>query len=319
MEPPLSGYAAAVLEDAADAGDLATVAADLAAVDDLFGRSPVLRAALTDTAVAPRARRAVILDLLSDKVSEPAARAVGYAAYAVAAPEVPVAVTWLRHRAQQAAEGEVIVEPSLGHLASRERIGGYAAAVFETLPTGDLEEVEDELFRFARTVESTPALRRALVDSGLPADVRGAVVTDLLKDRGHPTTLRLVHYAITGGRARDLVGTLNWLVERTAEARGWRVARVSAAAEVSDADRGRLVESLSNLSGQPVDLQVTIDPSLLAGVVVNIGDLRVDATARGRLNELREHVGSGTWWNPSALGSRPRTQTDSGTESEGAQ
>jgi F-type H+-transporting ATPase subunit delta len=226
-------------------------------------------------------------------------------------------VTWLRQRAHQASEGQPLVEPTLGHLGSRERIGGYAAAVFETLSTEDLEEVEDELFRFARTVEATPALRRALVDSGLPADVRGAVVQDLLADRGHPATLRLVEYAITGGRARDLVGTLNWLVERTAEARGWRVARVSAAAEVGEEDRRRLVESLTQLSGQPVDLQVTIDPALLAGVVVNIGDLRVDATARGRIDELREHVGTGAWWNPSALGSRPRQETGTGTESEG--
>ena len=107
-------------------------------------------------------------------------------------------------------------------------MAGYAAAVFETCHRAELEEIEDQLFRFARTVESNPALRSALGDRDLPVAVRQQVIADLLGDQGpagHPAAGRLRR---AGGRARDFVATLDGLVEDAAQARGWRVARVRA-------------------------------------------------------------------------------------------
>ena len=86
------------------------------------------------------------------------------------------------------------------------------------------------------------------------------------------------------------MATLDGLVEDAARARGWRVARVRAADVVDDAHRRTLAEALTRLAGNPVDLQVTIDAALLGGVVVQVGDLQVDATARGRLDHLREEL-----------------------------
>ena len=93
-----------------------------------------------------------------------------------------------------------------------------------------------------------------------------------------------------GGRARDIVATLDALVIDAARARGWRVARVHAADQVDDAQRRDLTEALARLAGNPVELQVTIDPELLGGVVVQVGDLLVDGSARHRLDELKEHL-----------------------------
>jgi F-type H+-transporting ATPase subunit delta len=95
---------------------------------------------------------------------------------------------------------------------------------------------------------------------------------------------------VRGGRARDIVPTLDALVEDAARARGWRVARVQSADRVDDAQRESLGQALGRLTGGPVELQVTINPQLLGGVVVQVGDLLVDGTARHRLNELKEHV-----------------------------
>lgn len=302
MNPALQGYTAAVFGTAAAAGpagaaegDRAELASDLAAVDRLFTDNGALRSALTDTSLAAPARRAVLEDLLDGKVSAAARRVAGYAAGAVHGQELPAAIGWLAHRARQLADGREIDEPVLGHVEARRRVGGFAAAVFEDLPTADLEEVEDELFRFARTVAANPALRSALVDRDLPAVVRRAVVDDLLSDRVRPATRRLVDYAVAGGRPRDIVGTLEWLAEETARARGWRVARVTAGQEVDDRERRSLEEALSRLSGSPVELEVTVDPALLAGVNVEIGDLQLDATVKGRLDRLKEHMVLGDW------------------------
>jgi len=120
-------------------------------------------------------------------------------------------------------------------------------------------------------------------------------VTQLLEGKVHASAIRLIRYVVVGGRARDIVGTLDWLVEQTAKARGWRIARVRAAAPIEEGQRGELSDSLTSLAGATVELQVVIDERLLSGAVIQIGDLQVDASARGRIDALREHLMPGGW------------------------
>jgi F-type H+-transporting ATPase subunit delta len=294
VNPSIQGYTSAVV-DAVDEASRAALAADVAAVDRLVRHNAALHAALTDVALPGRARRAVLADLLSDKVSATAARLCAFAAGAVHAQEVPAAIAWVAYRLRQVVEQDTTTEEMLGHREARERVGGYATAVFEDLSVTELETLEDELFRFARIVDSTQDLRFALGDRDLPTTVRKGVVDELLAGKVHPATLRLADYAIVGGRPRDVAGTLDWLAEQVAIARGWRVARVRSGQPVEAEERGHLSDTLSRLAGSPVELQVTVDPVLLAGVSVQIGDLQLDATARGRLERLREHVVTGGW------------------------
>ena len=294
MNPVLQGYAAAVLEHAgADA--LSGLAGDLEAIEQLVNANATLRAALTDTTVRGPARRAVMLDLLEGKVSEPARRLAAFACSVVRAPDVPAAVTWVAARVRHAAEGQEYVETPLSLLQSRQRVGGYATAIDEDLSPAELESLEDDLFRFSRIVASTPALRAALVDRDLAVEARQGLVSQLLEGKVQPSTAALVRYVVAGGRSRDIVGTLDWLVEQTAQARGWRIARVRSAAPIEDAQRTTLSDSLPGLAGAPVELQVIIDEALLSGAVIQIGDLQVDASARGRIDALREHLMPGGW------------------------
>jgi F-type H+-transporting ATPase subunit delta len=317
MNPELAGYTAAVLEAAAsDDGSLARVAGDLHSIDRLVLSNPTLLSALTDTTVRPPVRRAVMLELLDGKVSGPARRLAAFACAAVSAPEVPLAVGWVATRARHLAEGQEVAELPLSLTQSRHRVGGFATAVFEDLSHAGLESLEDDLFRFSRIVASTPALRAALIDRDLPVTARQALATQLLEGKVQAGTLLLVRYVIAGGRSRDFVGTLDWLVEQTAKARGWRIAHVRAAAPIEAGQQTTLSDSLSVLAGAPVELQVIIDEALLGGAVIQIGDLQVDASARGRIDALREHLMPGGW-DDSGFGgaARPRATT---TQTEGA-
>ena len=116
------------------------------------------------------------------------------------------------------------------------------------------------------------------------------MIAQLLGDQVLPATQRLAAYAVRGGRARDIVATLDTLVEDAARARGWRVAQVQSADQVGDAQRAALSDALARLAGNPVELQVTIEPELLGGVIVQVGDLLVDGTTRHRFDELKEHL-----------------------------
>lgn len=291
MNPGVEGYSTAVFESVGEER-LAALASDLSAVEHLVEHQNELRAALSDTAVPPRSRRAILSELLRGRVGDPARRLAAYTVSAVRAPDVVAALGWVTRRA---AGSQMELAP-LGHLAARHRIGGYASAIFETAETGQLEEVEDQLFRLARIVESNPELRGALSDRDVPVPARLGVIDALLEGKVEDATLRLVRFVVTGGRARDFIGALDWLVEQTAIARGWRVARVRSAEPIPDAQGELLASALSHMTGSPVELQATIDHDLIGGAVIEIGDLHVDASARGRLDRLRDEllpVGSG--------------------------
>jgi F-type H+-transporting ATPase subunit delta len=308
VNPALQGYSAAIAQEA-ERDALARLASDVEAIEQLVLGNAQLRAALSDTAVPGTSRRAVMLDLLEGKVSAEARRVAAYACGVVAAQEVTPALGWLAMRMRHLAEGQDD-EPSLSLLAARQRVGGYASAVHEDMSTHDLESLEDDLFRFARIVGATPQLRDALTDRDLAVEARQGLVSGLLEGKVPAPTLGLVRYAVAGGRARDFVGTLDYLVELTAQARGWRIAHVTAAAPIDDAQRGELSDSLGALTGGPVELQVEVDERLLSGARIVIGDLQVDATARGRLDALREHLAPSGNWEPSGFGRRGHSSTD---------
>ncbi len=136
-------------------------------------------------------------DLLEGKVSTEARRLAAYACGAVGAPEVTSALGWLALRARHLAEG-LDDEPSLSLTASHQRVGGYATAVHEDMSTHELESLEDDLFRFARIVASTPQLRSALTDRDLAVEARQGLVAPAGRGQGPGDHARLA--AVRGGR-----------------------------------------------------------------------------------------------------------------------
>src|ERR1041384_8600776 len=115
-------------------------------------------------------------------------------------------------------------------MATDARIQGYAAALFQVAKAeGMLEQVSDELFRFARTVENESRLREALVDQNLPAEHRANMVAELLGPRANTHTVNLVSFIVASGRARDLNHIVDELVRLAAEESRKAVAEVRSA------------------------------------------------------------------------------------------
>ena len=296
MNPALQGYLAAMEESLAETGGLADAGTQLHAVADLVEGNTDLLLAVNDGSVPVASRRAVLDALLTGRARPEVTRLVHQAVTVVPAGEVVSSFRWMGTRLEHldsradATAAEPFDEEILGRMGSRNRVSGYAAAVFESLTVADLEEIEDQLFRFARTVEADRRLRHALGDRDLPVVIRQDVISSLLDGKVLPATVRLARYAARGGRARDIVSTLDALVEDAARARGWRVARVQSADQVGEDKRDDLSQALALLTGNPVDLQVTVEPDLLGGVVVQVGDLLVDSSTRHRLDQLKDYL-----------------------------
>lgn len=170
-----------------------------------------------------------------------------------------------------------------------DRTDAYANALFEVAKAeGNLERVEDELFRVARTIEGNDELRSALTDQALPVDLRQGIVEDLLGGRASTTTTALVSFIVGAGRSRDLPTIIDGLVQRAAAARNEEVAEVRSAIPLSEDQINRLGTALGQATGKQVSVKVTVDPSILGGIVATIGDTVIDGSVRRRLDQLKE-------------------------------
>jgi F-type H+-transporting ATPase subunit delta len=157
---------------------------------------------------------------------------------------------------------------------------------------GVLEEVEDELFRFGRILDGQPRLRELLADETTPADGRTALLDGLVADKVAPATRQLLDQTVRVPRGRSLEFVVGQLAELAAAMRSRSVARVTAAAPLSDEQERRLAQTLSTIFGRSVSVQVELDPDLLGGLVIRVGDEVIDGSIVARLARARQQLPS---------------------------
>jgi F-type H+-transporting ATPase subunit delta len=169
-----------------------------------------------------------------------------------------------------------------------DRTLAYAEALFAVARAeGTLGEVEDELFRFSQTLQGNDELRDALTNPGIPASRRQQIVEDLLGGRASPTTVALVSMVVGTGRARELPAIIHKLVEMSAAEANKEVAEVRSAVPLTGDQRERLAKVLGQATGKQVEVKVVVDPSVLGGIVAQVGDTVIDGSVRSRLDKLK--------------------------------
>ena len=174
-------------------------------------------------------------------------------------------------------------------MATADRVTSYALAMFEVARAeGQLDEVEDELFRFARVLEGNDQLRETLTDPTIPASRRQEIIEELLGGRASNTTTALVSMVVGAGRARDLPGIVSSLVELSARENRKAVAEVRSAVPLTEDQRARLTTALNQATGKDLEVKVIVDPTVLGGLLTQIGDTVIDGTVRAKLAKLRE-------------------------------
>lgn len=154
---------------------------------------------------------------------------------------------------------------------------------------GSLDDLEDDLFRFARVVAGQPGLREALTG---PADTaaRTSLLTSLLSGKISAPSLALITQLLTHTRGRSPQSALDLAASIAAERRQQLIAVVRVATELTMAQRQRLVTALTRGYGQGVHLNVIYDPSVVGGMSVQTGDELIDGTASTRLSEVRRKL-----------------------------
>jgi F-type H+-transporting ATPase subunit delta len=255
----------AVLDEALDSvGVDAQFAEQLFAVVDALDSSVALRRAVTDPAASEDRRSGLVHALFDPRVSPPVAAFVADAAR------------------RRWTTGRVFVD-ALEREAVRARLRAADA-------DGTLDDTEDGLFRFARIVASDRDLRAALSDRVVPLEVRQQLVQDLLAERATPATLALARRAVAA-KQRSFDHTVESYVDLAAAQKDRVVATVRVARPMTDEQRQRLRAALSRQAGRDVVLQEVVDPDVVGGVRVDLGDEVLEGTVASKLDEARRLFG----------------------------
>lgn len=157
---------------------------------------------------------------------------------------------------------------------------------------GRADRVEDELFRFERIVAADTGLRTALGNQGVAADKRSALVDSLLSGKVAEETLKLARQAVAAPRGRRFDRTVEHFLDVAAARREQQTATVTSAVPLTEGDRERLARGLATLYGGKVHVNAVVDPRVMGGIKVEIGDEVIDGTVLRKLEGARRAMGA---------------------------
>ncbi len=239
---------------------LSTLSSELVSVAEMLDRETVVTRYLTVPAedAAPRVR--LIERLVSGKVADATLDVLRLA----------VSERWSANSDLSAAI-EHISRQALLEVAEREN---------------KVDDVEDQLFRFSRILDTQPRLAILLGDYAVPVEGRIDLLRKVLDSATgsvDPIVVSLLTQTVRLLRGESAEEAIQFLVEVAVARRGEIVAQVSAAADLSDAQRSRLTEVLGRIYGHPVTVQLQISEELLGGLLISVADEVIDGTLASRL------------------------------------
>jgi len=257
----LAALVATFDEVTADLGpdQLSSVADDLASVAKLLARESVLTRHLADPADDPSAKLNLLETLLEGKVGDTALEVL----------KAAVSGRW---------SSDANLVDAVEHVA---RLALLVRAEREDVAA----DVEEQLFRFGRILDAQPQLVNLLGDYSVPAERRVKLLRDVL-DSGsgvNTTTVQLLSQTVELLRGERADEAVRDLAEIAVARRGEVVAHVSAAADLSDAQRARLTDVLARIYGHPVSVQLHINSELLGGLNIAVGDEVINGTLSEKL------------------------------------
>jgi F-type H+-transporting ATPase subunit delta len=236
--------------------DASRIGDDLFTVSSVLRSEPALRRVATDASVDASAKAGLASEIFGGKVDQGALDLLRSA----------VGRRWTVSRdLADALEhlGEVSVVRSAGNDSGR---------------------LADELFAYGQAVNDNPSLRDALSDPSRSQADKAGLVRSLLDGKALPATVTRAQQALAG-TYRTVAAALATYQQVAATVHGQRVATVRVAHELSDADRQRLTDALSRQYDRPIHLNVVVDPDVLGGIKVEVGDDVIDGTVASRLDE----------------------------------
>ncbi len=243
--------------------DAGRVSEDLFSVAGLVANEPGLRRTLTDPSLPARAKAGLVHQLFDGKLAESSVDVLASAA----------GRRWASTR-------------DLGY--ALEHLGVIAAVrAAEAEDQGD--RLEDDLFAFGRLVTTNPELRDALSDPSRSVEDKRGLLRELFEGKVTTAALKLAEQSVSGFH-RTVAVAIEEYQKIAATQRQRMIALVRVARPLDAAESERLVRALSTQYGRPVHLNVVVDPGVIGGVSVEVGDDVIDGTVASRLDDARRRL-----------------------------
>lgn len=239
----------------------AVVGEELYAFAYLLSTEISLRRAVADASSEEAGRTRLVRNLLEGKVSEPTLQIL----------DTVVAGKWSTPR--ELLEGTTVL--------------GASALLIGAERDGTLETVETELFQAARVLTEESALDNVLADRTTPADSKRRLVRELFSGKLTSVTQTMLEQVAAQPRGRSVANALDKLAAQAARRRERSVAHVVTATELTEEQRGALTERLQRIYGRSMAVHVQVEPDLIGGLLIKVGDEVIDGSTAGRLRSVR--------------------------------
>jgi F-type H+-transporting ATPase subunit delta len=173
-------------------------------------------------------------------------------------------------------------------MAAAQRI--YARALYAAArDEGRIDAVDRDLGAFADALDATPALAAFLANPQVETHAKVEIVGEL-SDGGDDLVRNTLRVLAARGRAGDIRQVYTEFRSIVDRARGRVAVELTTAHELTDEEARGIVGRIEQASGRTVEATRTVDPSLIGGMILQAGSLRVDASVRGRLERLRREL-----------------------------
>lgn len=239
--------------------DASTLADELFSVVDLLDNEAVLRRMMSDPSTPEQTRAGLVDAVLGEQLS----------AGTLQAMRIIASQRWARPADLMEAT-ETLARRAVLTQAERD---------------GALDEIEDELFRFGRIVTHNSELAGLLADRSASTARRRELLTDLLAQKVHPTTLQLLDRVVTAPRSTSLDRAIDGLCEQAAGRRGRTVAWVRSATVLAPDQERRLASALGRIYRRDVAVHTEVDPAVIGGLIIQVGDDVIDGTISRQLDQ----------------------------------
>lgn len=234
------------------------VADDLLAAARVIGATPQLRTALIDSEADEAQKRALVAHVFGARIAPDAATLLVSAA------------------AQRWSSAD-------DFLAGLEELGFRLASD----AAGEGVQLDAELFAFERTVAGDAELELALGSKLGAASAKVQLLDRLLGPRASAATLVIVRHLVQQPRGRRIGEMLRQAASIVADQRGFDVATVTTAVPLTVEQLARLERSLAATAGRSIRFDTIVDPAVLGGVRIQLGDDVIDGSVASRLSDLR--------------------------------
>jgi F-type H+-transporting ATPase subunit delta len=166
----------------------------------------------------------------------------------------------------------------------------YARALFEAATEANaVEAVRADLDGFAVAVESSPALQKVLSDPQIDTAAKQRVVAEIAR-AGQPLVANTLQLLLERGRMAILPELNAAYGGLAAEAAALVKVDVTSAVELNAEASNRIVARVEAVTGRRVELTQRVDPEIIGGLVLRVGDVIVDSSLKARIRQLRRRL-----------------------------